>query len=288
MYLNKNITHRAFYEFLRTKIDIPSIEKTFFSAEYDHTLFRLTWKAGNKCCEATLGCHGQPFLLLVSDTGYDKQRVHILVQPEELYRFGLIEQFANPRFTNTNEVRFFFIDSDYIQALKNAELAVYKHTHVPDVNYAKHPKFLLGNISLPNSVFKYAIPISSTNAVGIGNIPIVVNGDITPRKGSLRISFMIPAPEQVLTPVNIGSLEPIDYRNLVRKQYFALKPLRDHISRSAAELYEIVTQTKSCFAQGCCDFHLLEYACHNYCVQHGIPSPSMVSPTTRHSIDFHF
>lgn len=273
MNLNKYIKHHELYEFLRTKVDIPPIERTFFSSEYDHTLYRMAWMASNKQCEVTLGCHEQPFLLLISRIGEDMRRIHIPVLPEELAHLGLLERLENHTPSKLNVIQFYYVQSDYIQALKNAEFAVYQRSHVPDVDYKTHPKFLLG-ITLSQTPYRYAIPISSTNAVGLGNIPIMVAGDIPPKKGALRLSYMIPVPDQVLTPVDIRILEPSGYRNLVRKQYFALKPLREHISRSAEELYELVTQTSSRFVHECCDFRLLEYACHNYCLQHNFPSPS--------------
>lgn len=79
MNLNKYIKHHELYEFLRTKVDIPPIERTFFSSEYDHTLYRMAWMASNKQCEVTLGCHEQPFLLLISRIGEDMRRIHIPV-----------------------------------------------------------------------------------------------------------------------------------------------------------------------------------------------------------------
>lgn len=284
MHLNKYITHRELYEFLRTKVDIPPIEKTFFSPEYNRTLYRMAWMTSSKQREVTLGCHRQPFLLLVSHIDEDVQRIHIPVQPEELVRFGLLERFDSHIRARINAIQFYYVQSDYIQALKNAEFAVYHRTHVPDVDYKTHPKFLLG-VTISQAPYKYAIPISSTNAVGLGNIPIMIAGELPPQKGALRLSYMIPVPEQVLTPVDIRALEPSGYRNLVRKQYFALKPLREHILHSAEELYELVTQSSSRFVHKCCDFRLLEYACHNYCLQHNLPSPSLGIPNQQ-SVDF--
>lgn len=114
MNLNKYIKHHELYEFLRTKVDIPPIERTFFSSEYDHTLYRMAWMASNKQCEVTLGCHEQPFLLLISRIGEDMRRIHIPVLPEELAHFGLLERLENHTPSKLNVIQFYYVQSDYI------------------------------------------------------------------------------------------------------------------------------------------------------------------------------
>lgn len=90
----------------------------FFSSEYDHTLYRMAWMASNKQCEVTLGCHEQPFLLLISRIGEDMRRIHIPVLPEELAHFGLLERLENHTPSKLNVIQFYYVQSDYIQALK--------------------------------------------------------------------------------------------------------------------------------------------------------------------------
>lgn len=258
----------------RKGISLPPVSYTYFAAEYNGSLFRLSWHTDGSHFEATLGCHKQPFLLLVKMSEGRTTREHLTVTPPELEQSRMIyHPVPQKRPLYSLDFCFYYVQSDYIKALKAAEIWVHGKTHVPDVDYKLHRKFMLGGFRFPSSPYLYVAPVSTTNANGIGNIPIIVPDDSAPRKGTLRLTYMFPVPPQVLTPIDITKLTPDHYRDLVAKQYFALKSLNKHIWQTAKELYEIAPAHEK-LSNNCCDFKLLERTCQHYCASHGF-SPSL-------------
>ena len=139
-------------------------------------------------------------------------------------------------------------------------------------------------LHIPHAPYMYVAPISSTQANGIGDIPIMMHsGSQALRKGTLRLRYMFPALPEVLAHVDIAHVTSASYRNLLNTQLDYLRSIHPQIASVAADMHELVCAEcgSNRFIDRCCDFPLLEQACRDYGIRHELESvcaPQIVPP----------
>ena len=139
-------------------------------------------------------------------------------------------------------------------------------------------------LHIPHAPYMYVAPVSSTQANGIGDIPIIMHsGSQVLRKGTLRLRYMFPALPEILARVDIAHVTSASYRNLLNTQLDYLRSIHPQIASVAADMHELVCAEcgSNRFIDRCCDFPLLEQACRDYGMRHRLESvcaPQIVSP----------
>ena len=146
-----------------------------------------------------------------------------------------------------DRLRFYDIDSDYIQYLKS-----FDH-QVPEINYGRYNKFFCG-VVLQIDQFHYFAPATSLKKQQRTNFVIHDKGRPI---SSIRFSFMVPAFSEVLSLTNFR-LHPQNYQDLVNAEIKYCNQNRDKIYKKAKEVYKIGTNKKHPLSYTCCDFKLLE------------------------------
>ena len=154
------------------------------------------------------------------------------------------------------QLDFFQVDAAYITYLQKYD------SRVPKVGYSAvnaHEKFLCGIVLKVHS-HDYFAPISSFRTPQRTNIIIKdINGkDVA----SIRFSFMIPVPSDVITVKRIVD-EPSDkYRNLLNMELQYCRRNANALYSRAKFVYEAVTIKKDpLMVKNCCIFNVLEAAC---------------------------
>lgn len=145
------------------------------------------------------------------------------------------------------KIRFYNISEDYINYLKKVD------RQVPNVKYDTVNKFVCG-VVLKVGEFSYYAPISSKTQKQRTNILITNKaGKII---SSIKFSFMIPVPIDVLTELNFDEIRKSDakYADLLEEEYFFCKYNAHLIEQKALNVYEI----------GCNKDHFLNYTCCNF------------------------
>lgn len=184
------------------------------------------------------------------------------------------------------QLAFYYVDPQYISSLSAAEIQVHGISHIPHVIYdGRHTKFMCGAVlHIPHAPYMYVAPVSSTQANGIGDIPIMMHsGSQALRKGTLRLRYMFPALPEVLAHVDIAHVTSASYRNLLNTQLDYLRSIHPQIASVAADMHELVCAEcgSNRFIDRCCDFPLLEQACRDYGIRHELESvcaPQIVPP----------
>lgn len=159
---------------------------------------------------------------------------------------------------------FYRVDEKYNTFLQDYEKEHRGITKVPNIRYSDRNKFSFGAVLNINEI-NYYVSLSSFNKKQEANILIRVKGDREEIKGSLRFNYMIPVPEECLTPLIIKEETDENYRNLLNKEYQFCKANEDKIIKKAKKIYDMVLHNKKQkLTDNSCDFQLLEQAYLEY------------------------
>ena len=127
------------------------------------------------------------------------------------------------------DIRFYYVDTKYIDYLKQYEISHRGFTCVPNVTYANRSKFVYGAVLEINDI-SYFVPVSSKIKKDQYSMLIKTKDKVNPVKGSLRFRYMIPIP----------------HRCLVMNELAACRKNRDAIFKNAMRTYsDVITNTKN-------------------------------------------
>jgi len=156
-------------------------------------------------------------------------------------------------------LNFFEIEGAYITYLQNID------KRVPKVDYSAvglHDKFLCG-IVLKVNEYDYFAPISSFKISQRTNI--IIKDDNGKDVASIRFSFMIPVPSDVVSLKRIADEVSPQYRMLLNMELRFCRRNASAIYSRARFVYDAATVKKDpLMLKICCDFKSLEAACAEY------------------------
>jgi len=162
-----------------------------------------------------------------------------------------------------NQLNFYQIDVNYIAYLLEHD------SRVPKVDYSDvnaHDKFLCGIVLKVNGN-DYFAPISSFRTSQRTNI--IIKDDNGKDVASIRFSFMIPVPHDVVTLKRIADEPSQQYRILLNMELRFCRRNTNAIYSRARFVYDSVTVKKDpLMVKNCCDFKVLEAACAEYVKTH--------------------
>ena len=157
------------------------------------------------------------------------------------------------------QLNFFEVEAAYIAYLQNID------KRVPRVDYSAiglHDKFLCG-IVLNVNEHDYFAPISSFRSPQRTNI--IIKDDKGKGVASIRFSFMIPVPPDVVSIKRIADEASHQYRILLNMELRFCRRNANAIYSRARFVYDAVTVKKDpLMLKNCCDFKTLEAACAEY------------------------
>ena len=165
-------------------------------------------------------------------------------------------------------ISFYYVDKEYIQYLKDKEIAKRGFTTIPNMEYHAHDKFVYGIVMSIHNV-DYYVPFSHYDKQQEDNILIKVDYHKRIKvAGSLRFNYMFPVPKVCLTPVNFSDFEE-KRKILLRKEYKSCLHLLSQIQKHALRTYQRVVSGKDEeLTNNSCLFLLLEDACKEYIDTH--------------------
>jgi protein AbiQ len=162
------------------------------------------------------------------------------------------------------DIRFYYVDTKYIDYLKQYEISHRGFTCVPNVTYANRSKFVYGAVLEINGI-SYFVPVSSKIKKDQYSMLIKTKDKVNPVKGSLRFRYMIPIPHCCLVPLDIKTMIESGRQRLVMNELAACRKNRDAIFKHAMRTYsDVITYTTPALKNNSCDFLLLEKAYHEY------------------------
>jgi protein AbiQ len=157
------------------------------------------------------------------------------------------------------QLDFYQINADYISYLMRYD------SKVPRVDYSaisKYDKFLCGIVLLVNG-HNYFAPISSFTTSQRTNL-IIMNEE-GKALSSIRFSFMIPVPLDVITAKKIKDEPSPEYRRLLDWELNFCRKNAKAIYRIAKYVYNTVVEEKDpIMVRNSCNFKKLESACVEY------------------------
>lgn len=145
------------------------------------------------------------------------------------------------------KLRFYKVDEDYLKFLKKYE------SKVPDFQYGKNAKFYCGVVVQIDN-YQYFAPVSSFREQQQTNLLIKHKDNVL---SSIRFSFMIPVPPEMLIDLKFSELEE-SYRGLVVKEHTYCEQNKDRVYAKANSIYRKALNRNGFIGQQCCDFKLLE------------------------------
>ena len=156
-------------------------------------------------------------------------------------------------------LNFYEVSADYITYLLNFD------SKVPKVDYSAtgtHDKFLCG-IVLSINGNDYFAPISSFATQQHTNI--IIKNEQNKAISSIRFSFMIPVPKNVVVVKKIKEEPSPEYRRLLDWELRFCQSNSRAIYRLAKFVYNNVVENRDpIMVKNCCDFIKLEAACAEY------------------------
>lgn len=162
---------------------------------------------------------------------------------------------------------FYYVNSDYIDYLKQTEIEKRGFTCVPNIHYRNTGKFVFGTVLDMNGV-SYFVPVSSYSRKQ-QDLMLIKDKSDRHILGSLRFNFMIPVPKNMLQKLDINALPIENNRVHISKELAFCRRNRDKIFSRALKTYQRVRSGKySELNQHSCDFELLEEACVRYMALH--------------------
>ena len=164
------------------------------------------------------------------------------------------------------KISFYYVDSGYVQFLKDTEVNARGFTRVPNVEYANRKKFVYGVIMKIGDI-NYYVPISSYKKAQEDNILIKIEDhkkQVT--KGSMRFNYMFPVPKKCLVPVDFKDSQFTEQEKvMLQKEYKACKKLLAQAQKRAKKTYQrVLDGDNEELIKNSCDFNLLEKAYQEY------------------------
>jgi protein AbiQ len=154
---------------------------------------------------------------------------------------------------------FYEVSSDYITYLFGFD------AKVPRIDYSatgEHDKFMCG-VVLSVGSHDYFAPITSFKKQQHTNM--IINNEQGDAISSIRFSFMIPVPPDVITVKNFKNEPSAAYRRLLELELRYCRRNSKAIHRLAKFVYNTVVKNKDAImVKNCCDFKKLEAACVEY------------------------
>ena len=161
------------------------------------------------------------------------------------------------------DLYFYYVDSEYIEYLKQIERRERGFTCVPNVSYSNRKKFVFGAVLRIQS-HDYFVPVSSYSKKQ-QDVILMKDKKTSKVLGSLRFTYMIPVPRVCCRKMDINSLGDVHSIAHVSKELAFCRRNRDKIFRQAEKTYKRVTEkADEALVRNSCDFQLLENACAEY------------------------
>ena len=161
-------------------------------------------------------------------------------------------------------LNFYTVPLNYVEYLKQSEIASRGFSRVPNMDYGnqRKQKFLCG-IVLQIHEKDYYVPVTSFKEQKPDNFLIrAANGEVV---GSLRFNYMFPVPKQIVTERSIVAEPDRAYRALLAQELAYCQRNQDEIRRLAARTYRrVIGGYNPGLVANSCDFLLLEQASLNY------------------------
>jgi protein AbiQ len=161
---------------------------------------------------------------------------------------------------------FYEVSAEYISYLLRFD------SKVPHVDYSaisKHDRFLCGIVLSVNN-HSYFAPVSSFVVPQRTNI--IIKNEEGKALSSIRFSFMIPVPRNVVVEKRIKDEPSPAYRRLLDWELRFCQNNAKAIYRLSKFVYNTVVENKDpIMVRNCCDFRKLEAACAEYIITHPIP-----------------
>ncbi len=184
------------------------------------------------------------------------------------------------------DIRFYYVDKNYIDYLKKYETDHQGYTCVPNVEYASRNKFVYGAVLSVNGI-NYFVPISSKIKKEQYSMLIQTKDKKNPVKGSLRFRYMIPIPNSCLIKLDIKSMIETSRQRLVLSELAACRKDRDKIFKSAKRTYDDINKYSSdALKSNSCNFKLLEQAYIEYCKAHNLEMPKSIISAVEEAKEF--
>lgn len=162
-----------------------------------------------------------------------------------------------------NSIDFYYVDNELIKILQTAEIKARGFTRVPNMLYKKEQKqkFICG-VVLEINGFNYYAPISHYKIQKPNNVLINIKSDkYNQIKGSIRLNYMFPVPEEYLNRICISSISDTKEKDLLNKELKFCKQNQQIIENVALKTYlEIVKGTDEDLKYNSCEFTILENA----------------------------
>ena len=192
---------------------------------------------------------------------------------------------------------FYYVDSKYIDFLKDKEKNKRGFTCIPNTEYdSGNTKFFYGAVPEVNNV-NYFVPVSSKCHYKQDDMLIKGKDKMNPYLGTLRFRYMIPVPQACLKILIRDDLSSPVQKERVRKELAFCRTNRDKIFKQAEKTYKrVVNQVEEGLVRNSCDFKFLEAACLEWMAskeqsltaqqnQRPLdPSPTQLSNTTKNQL----
>lgn len=169
---------------------------------------------------------------------------------------------------SNNNLDFYYVDSNYVQFLQQAEIEKRGFSRVPNVNYGPNckPKFLCGIVFNVNGI-PYYVSVSSFQVQKPDNF--IICGHNGAPVASLRFNYMFPVPQSLLTLRQISNEPDAAYRSLLAQERRYCIQKQADIQKKAQRTYKRVLLGKDIgLVQNSCDFQLLETKYHEWLATH--------------------
>ena len=163
------------------------------------------------------------------------------------------------------DIAFYYVDSDYIEFLKQYEIRHRCFTCVPNTQYRMSEKFLFGMVMTIGEI-NYYVPVSSKIKRAPNNIVIRLHKkkrytDV----GTLRFAYMIPVPNKMLIRVDFAKIKDYSRNQLVRDELAFCRRSIHKITQQAEKTYKALTSSsEQKILKNACDFKQLEKAYEEY------------------------
>lgn len=172
------------------------------------------------------------------------------------------------------DIKFYYVNPEYIEFLKSAEIKSRGFTCVPNVSYANREKFFYGTVLTKKDGINYFVPISSQIKKDANTIIIKTNDKVNREKGSLRFAYMIPVPHKMLEEVDFKAVNNKNRQRILQKELAFCRKNRNRIFKQASKtLNDVINATSKKLKNNSCDFKLLEQAYKDFCVIHKLDIP---------------
>ena len=159
---------------------------------------------------------------------------------------------------------FYRINEAYNRFLQEYEKKKRGVTKVPNIRYTDRNKFAFGAVLQVNGM-KYYVSVSSFDKKQEANILIRVPGDQKEVKGSLRLTYMVPVPDECIEKLVIKDVKDEKYRLLLNKEYKFCIENAERIQKKANKIYKMVkANNKQILTDNSCAFYILEEGCQEY------------------------